>query len=362
MAPALTNDIESRTVGHDPAIRKRRLGLEEALDLYRRADLLFLGSRAHGVRMALHPERVVTYVVDRNINYTNVCVSGCRFCAFYRPPGHPEAFLLSRNELAEKITETLRLGGTQILIQGGIHPDLGIAFYEDLLRFIKANFNIHVHGFSPPEIRHLAVKEGLALQNVIGRLKEAGLGSIPGGGAEILVDRVRRRISPGKCTAIEWLLVMETAHQLGMKTTATMMFGHVESDEDRIAHLFRIRDLQDRTGGFTAFIPWTFQPENTRLKTPKATAAEYLKMLAISRLVLDNIPNLQASWVTQGPKIAQVALGFGANDMGSTMIEENVVAAAGTRFMLSRKEMVRLIETAGYRALQRDTFYRGVEG
>jgi cyclic dehypoxanthinyl futalosine synthase len=304
---------------------------------------------------------LVTYVVDRNINYTNVCVSGCRFCAFYRPPGHPEAFLLSRNELARKIAETLRLGGTQILIQGGIHPELGIAFYEDLLRFIKGNFHIHVHGFSPPEILHLAVKEGLALQDVIGRLQSAGLGSIPGGGAEILVDKIRRRISPGKCTAAEWLLVMETAHQLGMRTTATMMFGHVESHEDRITHLFRIRDLQDRTGGFTAFIPWTFQPENTRLKTAKATAAEYLRMLAVSRLVLDNILNLQASWVTQGPKIAQVALSFGANDMGSTMIEENVVAAAGTSFMLSRKDMVRLIETAGYRAQQRDTFYRGVE-
>jgi cyclic dehypoxanthinyl futalosine synthase len=344
-----------------PAVRKSRLGFEEALDLYRRADLLFLGAKANAMRMTLHPERVVTYVVDRNINYTNVCVSGCQFCAFYRPWGHPEAFLLSRDQLAEKITETLRLGGTQILLQGGIHPGLGIAFYEDLLKSIKANFNIHVHGFSPPEIHSLAVREGLTLQHVIRRLQAVGLGSIPGGGAEILVDRVRGEISPGKCTADEWLGVMETAHQMGMKTTATMMFGHVESHEDRIAHLFRIRELQDRTGGFTAFIPWTFQPENTRLSTTKATAAEYLRMLAVARLVLDNIPNLQASWVTQGPKIAQVALSFGANDMGSTMIEENVVAAAGTRFMLSRQEMVRLIETAGYRALQRDTFYRAVE-
>jgi cyclic dehypoxanthinyl futalosine synthase len=343
-----------------PAIRRSRLSFDEAIDLYRREDLLFLGAEANAIRMTLHPERVVTYVVDRNINYTNVCVSGCQFCAFYRPPGHPEAFLLPRGRLAEKITETLELGGTQILIQGGIHPELGISFFEDLLRFIKAGFNIHIHGFSPPEIHHLAVREGMTVQDVIRRLQVAGLGSIPGGGAEILVDRVRRQISPGKCTAAEWLQVMETAHQLGMKTTATMMFGHVESDEDRITHLFRIRDLQDRTGGFTAFIPWTFQPENTRLKTPKATAAEYLKMLAISRLVLDNILNLQASWVTQGPKIAQVALSFGANDMGSTMIEENVVAAAGTHFMLSRQEMVRLIETAGYLARQRDTFYREV--
>jgi cyclic dehypoxanthinyl futalosine synthase len=328
--------------------------------LYRQADLLFLGAKANAVRMALHPERVVTYVVDRNINYTNVCLSGCQFCAFYRPPGHPEGFLLSRDQLAQKIAETLRLGGTQILIQGGIHPELGIDYYEDLLRFIKANFSIHVHGFSPPEIQYLALRERLPLNVLIRRLQEAGLGSIPGGGAEILVDRVRSQISPGKCTAVEWLQVMETAHQLGMKTTATMMFGHVETVEDRIAHLFLLRDLQDRTGGFTAFIPWTFQPENTRLKINKATAAEYLKMLAISRLVLDNIPNLQASWVTQGPKIAQVALSFGANDMGSTMIEENVVAAAGTSFMLSRNEMVRLIETAGHRARQRDTFYREV--
>jgi cyclic dehypoxanthinyl futalosine synthase len=360
MVLKLTHNTELRAPGQDPGLWKSRLGFDEALELYRRADLLFLGAKANALRMTLHPERVVTYVVDRNINYTNVCLSGCQFCAFFRPTGHPEAFLLSRDQLAEKITETLRLGGTQILIQGGIHPALGIEFYEDLLRFIKANFNIHVHGFSPPEIQYLSVREGLALHDVIRRLQEAGLGSIPGGGAEILVDRVRRQISPGKCTSAEWLLVMETAHQLGMKTTATMMFGHVESDEDRIAHLFRIRDLQDQTGGFTAFIPWTFQPENTRLKTTKATAAEYLKMLAISRLVLDNIPNLQASWVTQGPKIAQVALSFGANDMGSTMIEENVVAAAGTSFMLSRQEMVRLIETAGYRAQQRDTFYREV--
>jgi cyclic dehypoxanthinyl futalosine synthase len=303
---------------------------------------------------------VVTYVVDRNINYTNVCACGCRFCAFHRPPGHPEAYVLSREALADKIEETLALGGTQILLQGGLHPDLGLDYFEDLLAFVRERFGIHVHGFSPPEIRHLAQREALSPETVIARLAAAGLGSIPGGGAEILVDRVRRRISPRKAGAGEWLAVMEAAHRQGLKTTATMMFGHLETDAERIDHLLRLRELQDRTGGFTAFIPWPFQPAHTDLPMPKTTAAEYLRLLALSRLVLDNIPNLQASWVTQGPKIAQLALHFGANDMGSTMIEENVVAAAGTAFRLPRKELVRLIVAAGFTPVQRDTFYRPV--
>ncbi|HDM09842.1 MAG TPA: dehypoxanthine futalosine cyclase [Desulfobacteraceae bacterium] len=338
----------------------KRLDFHLALDLYRNADLIDLGARADAVRRTLHPEGTVTYVVDRNINYTNICTSGCFFCAFYRPKGHTEGYILSKDALKKKIQETIELGGTQVLLQGGMHPDLGLSFYEDLLGFIKDNLNIHVHGFSPPEIFFLSRKEGLSIEEVLKRLIRAGLGSIPGGGAEILVDRVRKVVSPRKCTADQWLEVMEKAHGLGLRTTATMMFGHVETLEERLEHIFKIRDLQDKTGGFTAFIPWSFQPENTRISVRKATAAEYLRTLAISRLVLDNIPNIQASWVTQGAKIAQIALFFGANDMGSTMIEENVVAAAGTSFRLSREEMVRLIETAGFNAQQRDTFYRPV--
>lgn len=347
--------------GQEDALDKsnaiQRLDMNQALELYREADLLDLGQMANAARQALHPDGVVTYVVDRNINYTNICSSGCLFCAFCRPKGHPEAYIISKKELARKIEETLALGGTQILLQGGMHPDLGLAYYEDLLNFIKNNFYIHIHGLSPPEICFLADKEHLSIKEVLERLIAAGLDSIPGGGAEILVDEVRQRVSPRKCTATQWLDVMEIAHNMGLKTTATMMFGHMETVHHRLEHLFKIRDLQDKTGGFTAFIPWTFQPENTRLSVKKATAAEYLRTLSISRLVLDNIKNIQASWVTQGPKIAQLALFFGANDMGSTMIEENVVAAAGTTFRLSREEIVRLIETAGFKAQQRDTFY-----
>jgi cyclic dehypoxanthinyl futalosine synthase len=339
---------------------KTRMDFQEALDLYQDEDLLSLGAMADLVRQDLHPDKAVTYAVDRNINYTNICCSGCRFCAFFRPPGHEEAYLITQEELGQKIEETVNLGGTQILLQGGIHPDLGLDYYTELLLFIKTNFPVHVHGFSPPEIHYLARKEGLSLHDILQNLMEAGLGSIPGGGAEILVDRVRQEVSPNKCSAGEWLSVMETAHGLGLRSTATMMFGHVETIEERLEHLFRIRDLQERTGGFTAFIPWTFQPENTRINVPKTTSAEYLRLLALSRLVLDNIPNLQASWVTQGPKIAQVALKFGANDLGSTMIEENVVAAAGVTFRLSREDMIRIIETAGFQAQQRDTFYRPI--
>ena len=340
---------------------KIRFDLKDALALYRDEDLLSLGTRADHVREQLHPDNMVTYVVDRNINYTNICSSGCRFCAFFRPDGHPEGYVISRETLADKIRETLDLGGTQILLQGGMHPGLGLAYFEELLSFIKNTCPIHIHGFSPPEIHFLARKEKCSVQETLSRLKSAGLDSIPGGGAEILVDRVRKKVSPNKCSTDQWLKVMETAHGQGLRTTATMMFGHVETEEERIEHLFRVRDLQDRTGGFTAFIPWTFQPDHTRLPIPeKATSAEYLRMLAVSRLVLDNVPNIQASWVTQGPKIAQVALKFGANDLGSTMIEENVVAAAGVSFMLSREDMIRIIETAGYRAQQRDTFYNAI--
>ncbi len=338
-----------------------RLNVEEALALYETADLLILGHLADEARKRLHPEGLITYVVDRNINYTNVCTSGCLFCAFYRTPGDPEGYVLSEEELTRKIEETLALGGTQILLQGGMNPDLGLDYYVGLVRFIHERFGMHVHGFSPPEIVNLAERSGLSIDRVLRELIDAGLGSIPGGGAEILADEVRNVISPGKCTTDQWLSVMEAAHARGLRTTATMMFGHVESKEQRIEHLRRLRDLQDRTGGFTAFIPWTFQPQNTRLDTPVASGVEYLRTLAVARLFLDNFDNVQASWVTQGPKMAQISLFFGANDMGSTMIEENVVAAAGVSFRLSESELVRLILDAGFIPAKRDTFYRILE-
>ena len=338
-----------------------RLNREEALALFE-LDLFALGELAREVRRRLHPEPLVTYIVDRNINYTNICVSGCKFCAYYRPPGDPEGYVLSFEELARKVEETLALGGYQILLQGGLHPDLPLSFYEEMLSFLKERFpEVHIHAFSPPEIIFFSRREGLPVEEVLRRLIAAGLDSIPGGGAEILVDRVRRRISPNKCSAEEWLAVMRTAHRLGLKTTATMMFGHIETLEDRVEHLLRLRELQDETGGFTAFIPWPFQPGNTALPVPKATPVEYLQTLAVSRIVLDNIPNLQASWVTQGPKVAQVALEFGANDFGSTMIEENVVAAAGVSHRLSEEEIRRLIRDAGYEPRRRRMDYTLLE-
>lgn len=350
----------------DVAIEKagthHRLDAEEAVALYQEADFPTLADLAHRRRLHLHPEPLVTYVVDRNINYTNVCTSGCLFCAYYRSVDDPEAFVISRAALDQKITETLDMGGTQILLQGGMHPELNLSYYIELLQYIKANFSIHIHGFSPTEIASMAQEAGLSIRETISRLMAAGLDSIPGGGAEILVDEIRRKISPNKCSADIWLGVMETAHALGLKTTATMMFGHVESPRDIVTHLLKIRDLQDKTGGFTAFIPWTFQPDNTKIQVKVATAVDYLRTLAVSRLVLDNVPNLQASWVTQGDKIAQLALFSGANDLGSTMIEENVVAAAGVHFVLPESEMIRLIETAGYRAIRRDCFYNHREG
>jgi cyclic dehypoxanthinyl futalosine synthase len=338
-----------------------RLKFDETLKLYEEADFYQLGQLAHGVRLQKHPEPVVSYVVDRNINYSNVCICGCRFCAFYRPPGHPEAYVLTREELARKIEETLDLGGTQILMQGGHHPDLPFAFYEDMLSFIKSRFPIHIHSFSPPEIVHFAKLEKTTPAEVVSRLRTAGLDSIPGGGAEILVDSVRKRVSPNKCSATEWLQVMEEAHLQGMRTTATMMFGHEEELRHRLEHLFALRDLQDRTGGFTAFIPWPFQPTNTAIHRSSESPVAYLRLLALSRVVLDNFDNIQASWVTMGPKVAQVALYFGANDFGSTMIEENVVAAAGVHFRLSRKEICRLIHDAGFRPRQRTMTYQWVE-
>lgn len=338
-----------------------RLRMEEAWRLYREADFHPLGSAAHGVRLQKHPHPVVSYVVDRNINYSNVCACGCKFCAFFRPPGHPEGYLLSREELGRKIEETLALGGTQILLQGGHHPDLPLAFYEDMLRFIKDHYPIHIHAFSPPEIVFFGKIEKMDIGSVIGRLRAAGLDSIPGGGAEVLVDSVRKRVSPNKCSVAEWLGVMEEAHRQGLRTTATMMFGHEEEPRHRLEHLFALRDVQDRTQGFTAFIPWTFQPANTSIDRSPETAVSYLRMLAVSRLVLDNFDNIQASWVTMGPKVAQLALYFGANDFGSTMIEENVVAAAGVHFRLSVEEIRRIITTAGFQPRQRTMAYEWVD-
>ncbi len=345
----------------DAAAAGERLDFESARQLYLHADLHQLGRAAHQVRLRKHPEPMVTYVVDRNINYSNVCVCACRFCAYYRAPGHDDCFVLSHAEIGKKIEETIALGGTQILMQGGHHPDLPLTWYEDMLRFIKGNYPIHVHAFSPPEIVFFAGREGLTTAQVIARLKAAGLDSIPGGGAEILVDRVRASVSPNKCPAGQWLGVMEEAHGLGLRTTATMMFGHEETPEERLEHLFAVRESQDRTGGFTAFIPWTFQPDNTAMTARPLTSVEYLRMLAVSRLVLDNVDNLQVSWVTMGPKIAQLALYFGGNDFGSTMIEENVVRAAGVSFRLTKEEIDTLVRAAGFQPRQRRMNYTLVE-
>ncbi len=326
----------------------RRLSAEEGVALLRDGELLELGRLADAVRRRLHPEGLVTYNIDRNINYTNVCWARCSYCAFYRAPGSDEGYVLSREELSRKIEETIRLGGNQILLQGGLHPKLGIEYYEELFRWIKASYPIWIHGLSPPEVRHICKVSRLSTEEVIRRLIDAGLDSIPGGGAEILSDRVRREIGWTKGWSDDWLEVMETAHGLGLRTTATMMFGHVETLDERIEHLVRLRELQDRTGGFTAFICWTYQPENTALSGREVTSFEYLRTLAVARLMLDNFENLQASWVTQGAKIGQLSLRFGANDFGSLMIEENVVSAAGAHFALSEAEMARHIQDAGF--------------
>ncbi|HLE40925.1 MAG TPA: cyclic dehypoxanthinyl futalosine synthase [Nitrospirota bacterium] len=335
----------------------KRLTSEEGLALLKHADLLTLGELANNTRKRLHPKRVVTFIVDRNINYTNICVNKCKFCAFYRDAGSPEAYLLSSGEIFRKIEETLAQGGTQILMQGGVHPDLGIEYFEDLFSSIKSRYTIQIHSLSPAEVSFIAQHAKITIKETLTRLRAAGLDSIPGGGAEILVDRVRKKVSPNKIRWRQWAEVMKTAHGLGMLTTATMMFGSLETKKELVEHLIRLREIQDETRGFSAFIPWTYQPGNTELGGRSATAVEYLKTLALSRIMLDNFKNIQASWVTQGAKIAQVALEFGANDFGSTMIEENVVAAAGITFRMTRQEIVDLIKDAGYVPAQRDTGY-----
>ncbi|MGA2185217.1 MAG: cyclic dehypoxanthinyl futalosine synthase [Bryobacteraceae bacterium] len=334
----------------------------EAIDLFQSDDLIGIGMAADAVRRRLHPEGVVSYIIDRNINYTNFCTEYCSFCAFYRPMGHSEGYVLPKETIFQKIQETLDLGGTGVLMQGGLHPDLKIEWYEDLLSSIKARFpQIWLHCFSAPEITNIAEVSGLTLRDTIARLRDAGLDSIPGGGAEILDDAVRHRISRLKCSVDEWENMHRTAHSLGMRTTATMMFGCGETMEQRMNHFDLVRRIQEDTGGFTAFIPWPFQRENTslgRFIRQEATAVEYLKTLAISRLYLENIENIQSSWVTPGLKTCQMGLRFGGNDVGSIMIEENVVSAAGTHHCATEEELRRLIRDAGFVPKQRDTLYR----
>lgn len=338
-----------------------RLSFTAAKVLHEEADLLTLGQLAGTARFRINPDPVVTYAVDRNINYTNICTAGCHFCAFWRAGSHTEAYVLDDEALAKKLEETKALGGTHVLFQGGLNPDLDMEWHQDRIRLVRS-FGLNLHGYSPPEIHFFARRFGLRIEDVLVRFIEAGLSSIPGGGAEILSDRVRRIVSPGKATSREWLEVMEAAHRLGLKTSATMMFGHIETVAERLLHLVRIRRLQDKTGGFTSFIPWPYQPGPHTINGRPAGGTEYLRVTALSRLVLDNVRHVQASWVTQGPRIGQVALFFGTDDLGSTMIEENVVAAAGVSHRLSREEMVRLIETAGFEARQRNNVHERVEG
>src|ERR671939_1060063 len=347
----------------DRALAGERLATADCTALLQSDDFVRIGLAADEIRKRWRPGGVVTYIIDRNINYTNVCNVVCTFCAFYRRPGHLETYVRTLDEIYEKIDETIALGGTGVLMQGGLHPDFGIEWYEDLLRTLHARYPaLQLHCFSPPEIHNIHLISKLPYEEVLARLKAAGLYSLPGGGAEILDDEVRRRVST-KCTTDEWLAVMRAAHRVGLRSTATMMFGIGDRVEHRVRHLQRIRDLQDETGGFTAFIPWTFQREHTALGRrikDEPTGVDYLKMLAVSRLFLDNIENFQSSWLTQGLRLGQVALRFGANDMGSIMIEENVVSAAGAHNCADEKMLQFLIREAGFTPQQRDILYRHI--
>jgi cyclic dehypoxanthinyl futalosine synthase len=344
----------------DKAMAGERITPDEGLALLQSHDLAAIGRAADAVTRRLHPENYRTYNIDRNINYTNVCTAVCDFCAFYRAPKHAEGYVLPRAELLQKVRETVALGGDQILMQGGLHPDYKLDWYEELLHDIKRDFpQVNVHGFSPPELHHFTKVNKLPIRTVLERLKAAGLGSIPGGGAEILVDRVRKEITRGKVLTDDWLNVMRVWHELGGRSSATMMFGHVETLAERIEHLERLRQEQDKTGGYTAFICWTFQPDHTDMANiSPAGSFEYLKTQAVSRLYLDNFANIQSSWVTQGLKIGQLALLFGANDMGSLMIEENVVAEAGTVHYLTLTQIRGAIEELGFEARQRNVHYQ----
>ena len=351
----------------DRALAGERIGDDDALALLRSRDLLRVGRAADELRGRRVDPKRVTFIIDRNVNYTNVCHTDCDFCAFYRRPGdRREGYLLPKPVIFKKIEETLAIGGTGLLMQGGHHPDLGIEYYEDLFRSIKERYRVHLHVLSPPEIQHIARRSKLSIPQTLSRLRDAGLDSIPGGGAEILVDRVRDLIAPKKTRSAEWLGVMRDAHRLGVSSTATMMYGHVETLEDRVEHLRKIRELQDETGGFRAFISWTFQADGNRLAAQVApdsmpTSFDYLLTQAVSRIYLDNVDHIQSSWVTQGMKVGQVALGFGADDMGSVMIEENVVSAAGTTHRATTDDFVRAIRALGKVPVQRDTLYREVK-
>ncbi len=336
-----------------------RVSAADALALYRHASTHLLGSLADAIRARKHPDRVVTYIIDRNVNYTNVCVARCNFCAFYRPVGSTEGYVLGFDEIIRKIDETIAVGGNQLLLQGGHNPDLPIAWYEDLFRAVKAQYpDFKLHALSPPEVLHISRINQLPVPAVIERLVAAGLDSVPGGGAEILVDRVRRLLNCySKASADEWLDVMRQAHLAGLRTTATMMYGTVETDEERIEHMILLRELQDETGGFTAFITWSYQPEHTERGGSEATGIDYLRTLALARIILDNFDNLQASWVTQGGKVGQLSLAYGANDMGSVMIEENVVRAAGAAYCMDEVEIVTNIEDAGFVPRRRNMHY-----
>ena len=336
-----------------------RIGAEDALRLYRDAPTHLLGRLADEIRARKHPAGIVSYIIDRNVNYTNVCTARCNFCAFYRTVGSPDGYVLGFEEIFTKIDETIAVGGNQMLLQGGHNPDLPIQWYEDLFRAIKQRYpDFKLHALSPPEVLHISRLNNLPVPAVIARLVAAGLDSIPGGGAEMLVDRVRKLLNCyGKASSDEWLGVMREAHRAGLRTTATMMYGTVETDDERIEHMLRLRDLQDETGGFTAFITWSYQPEHTERAGIEATGIDYLRTLALARIVLDNIDNLQASWVTQGGKVGQLSLAFGANDMGSVMIEENVVRAAGASYCMDEVEIVANIEDAGFTARRRNMHY-----
>jgi cyclic dehypoxanthinyl futalosine synthase len=347
----------------DKVYAGERLSYGDGVRLFHYHNLPEIASLANYVREKLHPDTnsIVTYVVGRNVNYTNVCWVRCKFCAFYRVPGHEEGYVLTREQIFDKIRQMVDLGGIEILMQGGLNPKLKIEWYEDLLSAIKQEFGAYgviLHAFSPAELIYIAKISKLTQAEMFARLKAAGLDSVPGGGAEILTDRVRETISPFKDTAEEWLDCMREAHKAGLRSTVTMMYGSADTMEDRVEHLVKSRDLQDETGGFTAFIPWSFQPDGTELTYERASAFDYLRTVAVSRLMLDNIPHMQASWVTQGPKVAQIALGYGINDFGSTMMEENVVSSAGCAFTMPIEEMERLIHEAGYQSMRRTTQYQ----
>src|SRR5436190_2121095 len=357
----MTTDLHTANRSLDTVADKvwagERLSFEDGLRLFESNDLTLLAALANLVRQRKHPNRIVTYNIGRNINYTNVCWVRCKFCAFYRIPGHEEGYVLPIETILQKVKELVDLGGREVLIQGGLNPKLKIEYYEDLFRTIKQHYDVDLHGLSSAEINYVAHMSKLSLEETLQRLRTAGLNTVPGAG-EMLVDEVREKIAPLKEQTAKWIELMRTAHRLGIRSSATMVYGWGESYEQRLEHMLRVRELQDETGGFTAWISWSFQPDGTELGGTRASGVEYLKNTAVSRLMLDNIASLQASWVTQGPKLAQIALGYGLNDFGSTMMEENVVSPTGTNFLMQVEEIRRLIREAGYEPRVRDTLYR----